>query len=112
MIKYINSSILMICLLPILKNAQGRNRNILSTVKKIMRVIEAQPPADVAPIVRAKWSMTCDPEFAQRDFQCSACEGAIYDIDSELTPGENCYFYCPNCGADMRPMPELQKEET
>ena len=66
MVKYINSSVLMICMLPILKNAQGRNRNILATVKKIMKLIETQPAADVVPVVHAQWDLTCDPEFEQR----------------------------------------------
>lgn len=109
--KYINAAVLMICMLPILKDAQRRNRNILSTVKKIMRLIETQPAADVAPVIHAKWDMTVDPEYEQRDFQCGACGGMIYDIDSEFTPGEDCYYYCPNCGADMRPSVLLKMVE-
>lgn len=33
-------------------------------------------------------------------YDCSACGESFYLVEG--TPDENCYKYCPNCGADMR----------
>ena len=67
-----------------------------------LSVIEKAPAADVAPVVHGRWETDTDPEFISKDFSCSVCEELLCDFDTTcLVPGENCYYYCPNCGARM-----------
>lgn len=61
------------------------------------------PAVAAQPVKRGRWETNCDPEECEKDFYCSECEELICDFDTTaLYPGENCYYYCPNCGADMR----------
>ena len=71
--------------------------------------VDAQPAADVAPVVYARWMPVYeseitgwDPAIAGRDpiggYICSACkEESIYDCNDEFVLSN----YCPNCGAKM-----------
>lgn len=64
-----------------------------------MEIVAATPAADVAPVVHGRW-IPFHSEIAGDMQYCSACEigfGAKTD-------------YCPNCGADMRALPEPPKE--
>ena len=62
-------------------------------------IAEQLPAADVRPVVRGKWERTSKSLYA-----CSECGNCVVD---ERIAG---MFYCPSCGADMRPEPP--KEET
>ena len=69
---------------------------------EVLRGFDEIPAADVAPVVHGRWIRTDDQEFILGDFECSVCEHLECDIDTRyLTPGENCLFYCSNCGAKM-----------
>ena len=58
--------------------------------------IRALPPADVRPVVRAKWIETTEEEMhVERTFRCSNCGFNAWGIDERTN-------YCGNCGADMR----------
>lgn len=51
------------------------------------------PAADVKPVVRGKWI-----PIRLGDCKCSVCN-SVYGICGGLL-GD--YYFCPNCGADMR----------
>lgn len=59
------------------------------------KMVEAMPPADVAPVVHAKWV------WNGSRFICSECK-----VKALLDSDETDYFqrlsnWCPNCGARM-----------
>ena len=57
---------------------------------------------ELAPVVHGRWETNNDPEEIVKDFSCSVCEELLCDFDTyALTPGENCFYYCPHCGARM-----------
>ena len=57
---------------------------------------------DAVEVVHGRWETNCDQEECEKDFYCSVCEELLCDFDTTaLYPGENCYYYCPNCGAKM-----------
>lgn len=68
------------------------------------RAIEAEPPADVKPVVRGEWISKGENAFEWCDYKCSVCGQApdyfVYGTE-EWGCGELPNF-CPNCGADMR----------
>lgn len=63
-----------------------------------IRVIEAQPVVDVAPVRRGRWE-TKDGWDGDEYYACSSCGAEFVLIDG--TPSDNDYNYCPNCGAKM-----------
>lgn len=64
--------------------------------------MQALPAADVAPVVHGRWETNADDEEEIKDFTCSACKYQLCDIDtSVIVPGENDFYFCPNCGATM-----------
>ncbi len=73
-------------LIPIVKSASLRNRNVYSTAKKCLGAIEDLPSAERT----GEWIIDLY-EFGRDRYKCSRCKlGA--DVD---------YDYCPNCGARM-----------
>lgn len=68
--------------------------------KIITDLISGIPAADVRPVVRGKWVMVLGghwwdvPDDDYRYYECSNC--------GELSPNDECWNFCPNCGADMR----------
>lgn len=55
-------------------------------------IIEAQPTADVAPIVHAYWKEINNIyDYNNNDFECSACGGGSHHRSA----------YCSKCGAKM-----------
>lgn len=63
------------------------------------RAIEAEPPADVKPVVRGEWIDKFNKGKAHMQSFCSACgkHSGIGGIESNRHKP-----FCPNCGADMR----------
>ena len=60
--------------------------------------IDAQPTADVAPVIHAHWNEFSD--YTGTFYaECSRC-GLLWWIE-EGTAEENEMFYCPKCGAKM-----------
>lgn len=59
-------------------------------IEDVMWEINAQPIADVAPVVHGKWGDNGIPGSILSG--CSACG---------FTCGASSFFYCPNCGAKM-----------
>jgi len=61
-----------------------------------MCTINRIPPADVSPVVHARWIWHDNADIVEGyyvpEYECSACRGWVKD-DSD---------FCPNCGADMR----------
>lgn len=41
-----------------------------------------------------------EDSFLDIYYECSCCGGEFYLVEG--TPDMNDYFFCPNCGADMR----------
>lgn len=56
------------------------------------RAIEAEPPADVKPVVRSEWF---EGDYIDQ-WYCPECK---FTVIAEDYPSWN---FCPNCGADMR----------
>ena len=59
----------------------------------IKAMLECMEPANVRPVVHGKWIPV---NFG--DMRCSIC-GGVYGVCGGLL-GD--YYFCPNCGADMR----------
>jgi hypothetical protein len=69
-------------------------------------LIKEIPAADARPVARGKW-IDCDDEYyGWNMWACSACGEEF--ILTEGTPDMNEYHFCPNCGADMRPVPQKE----
>lgn len=64
--------------------------------RAVERVIELEPAADVAPVRRGHW-IKCGYACGEAEFECSLC--------GEIEWRTNETDYCPNCGADMREVP-------
>ena len=62
--------------------------------------VDAQPAADVEPVVRGEW-IEFDEDM--NAYKCSACDEPYVLIDG--TPEQNHYNYCPNCGSHMQEKP-------
>ena len=54
-------------------------------------IFDAIPAANVRPVVHGHWE---EPDDDYGYFICSNCE--------ERSPNDECWNYCPFCGADMR----------
>ena len=61
--------------------------------------IDAQPTADVAPVIHAHWEYRYDTGIYQTEFLCSRCKGLIETYSCTVDEVE--YEYCPHCGAKM-----------
>lgn len=66
------------------------------TTGLVFRAINNQPAADVAPVRRGHW-IKCGYACGKAEFECSLC--------GEIEWRTNETDYCPNCGADMREVP-------
>lgn len=66
--------------------------------------------ADVRPVVKAEWERP--KGFTPRSwiFVCSKCGDRAYFPVPKYFPKGCGYSFCPNCGADMRPSANDQKE--
>ena len=62
-------------------------------------IIKHAPAADVRPVVRGNWVGIDDEPFTT--WECDRC-GCIYEVEFEYLPN-----FCPNCGADMRPIKQV-----
>lgn len=60
--------------------------------------IDAQPTADVAPVVHAHWIFKPN-EYNDNTWECSACDEPFEFLDGN--PVDNLMGYCPRCGAIM-----------
>lgn len=74
----------------------------------VVSLVVNQPAADVAPVRRGKW---LDFYNDYRTAECSVC-AELYEVtfDRESNSAlfdcfKRFYKYCPNCGADMREVP-------
>lgn len=72
----------------------------------ILDLIDSIPTADAVPVRRGHWI-----DKGVRDWHCSECN---YQMAKIRTFDGYCYDdkpnFCPNCGADMRELPEPPKE--
>lgn len=59
-------------------------------VQDAIRQVSATPPADVRPVVRGRWEISCDGWYPY----CPVCK--------EEPPGRTMTPFCPMCGADLR----------
>ena len=81
-------------------------------IDDMLNDVEDFPAADVAPIKRGKWVKTKEYYtagcvFLRVAWKCSCC--GIEVVNTEPIYRIDDWYYCPNCGADMRPQPP--KEE-
>lgn len=75
-------------------------RGNLST-KNVGQAIWDTPTADVEEVRHGEWEYRQLDEYKYYEVSCSCC-GAKYwgNYDAYNEPDE--FYYCPNCGADMR----------
>lgn len=59
--------------------------------------VDAQPAADVAPVVHGRWEYTPQTFNTLGQIRCPFC--AWWSLDQSI---DGIYKYCPNCGAKMR----------
>ena len=84
--------------MPIPKQAGSANTwldNCAVGVNAAIWEVASFPTADVAPVVRGRWSGAGFgelPKHAPYGWACSACGGISFN---------NEYIYCPHCGAKM-----------
>ena len=74
------------------KELHGGKRSLL---------IDTQPTADVRENVRGKWKRRIVDGGWNANLVCSECGYTLMIEDG--------YHFCPNCGADMRPITALSK---
>ena len=63
-------------------------------LEDVLRELNAQATADVAPVVHGTWTDAFEglPKHAPYGWACSVCGGIAFNAD---------HSYCPNCGAKM-----------
>lgn len=71
------------------------------TTGLVFRTISNQPAADVAPVRRGHWVKVGNGTT------CSECMQGLLRVDGKKAEWVDLsgVFYCPNCGADMREVP-------
>lgn len=62
--------------------------------------LDEVPAADVVEVQHGRWEHNDDGYGCENLWWCSACKKEFVLIAG--TPCDNGYYYCPNCGADMR----------
>lgn len=73
------------------------HRGIIDALQAIISDI---PSADVVEVRHGRWEHNDDGYGCENLWWCSACKKEFVLIAG--TPCDNGYYYCPNCGADMR----------
>ena len=71
-----------------------------------VRAIQEIPAADVRPVVSGSWIEATDYN-GDTYYICPACEDEFVLTDGTLAG--NHYFFCPNCGADLRKVVEIDQ---
>lgn len=69
---------------------EARNPTQNAIMDKATMVIFRLPPADVRPVVRGRWEISCDGWYPY----CPVCK--------EEPPGRTMTPFCPMCDADLR----------
>lgn len=67
------------------------------------------PTVDAVPVRRGKWIEKEDWNVDDYYYTCSVCGEDFVTVDG--TPSENLWNFCPNCGDDMRELPEPPEED-
>ena len=62
--------------------------------------IDAQPLADVAPVIHAHWTIIYESTAGVTDAKCSNCGFASLAYENDVHTDNDCH-YCPCCGAKM-----------
>lgn len=68
-------------------------------VDDFAEVLEAVPTEDVRENTHGEWKLM-ESDWDDNTWQCSVCGEPFVLIEGE--PDQNGYYFCPNCGADMR----------
>ena len=63
------------------------------TPKDFDDIIDAQPAADVEPVVRGEWQKVYENTTFGAMYRCSTCGETTFNVEN--------YKYCPKCGAHM-----------
>lgn len=67
-----------------------------ATQHEIFFLLELEPSEDVEPVTHAHW-VPCEDEY-EDEYKCSACGGTQFFA---MTPQNEGWEYCPECGAKM-----------
>lgn len=93
--RYIDADKLMSnAVIPLVKSASLRNRNLYSAVKRVANEIELAPTEDVAPVVHTKWIHPVNSDL--KIWVCSNCGG-----EERNSFKREFGSYCSYCGAKM-----------
>jgi rRNA maturation protein Nop10 len=79
-------------------------------VEECREAIRDIPAADVRPVVRGEWERPKGYTPRSWIFVCSKCGDRAYFPVPKYFPKGCGYSFCPNCGADMRPSANDEKE--
>lgn len=69
--------------------------------KLFENVVDALPAADVRPVKRGSWERRIDTRFGPKLNDIIICSNCKVAFSTEDTLRRS---FCPNCGADMRPV--------
>ena len=71
----------------------------------ILAIVDAQPAADVAPVVHGKWEYNRDAtDFGIGGYICSQCKNKNNNLPCNRVKSVQMFLgakYCPECGAKM-----------
>ena len=64
--------------------------------RRLKKCVMEAPTIEAVPVVQAEWTEEDDDNI----YSCSFCKESFF-LESG-TPVENCYNFCPSCGAKMK----------
>ena len=85
------------------EDAKDYARHAMAKGLNVLQYLDEAPAAEFRPAVHGQWNEESpDPLDGDPIYVCSVC-GETWNLEAG-TPKENNMNFCPNCGADMRPM--------
>lgn len=83
-------------------------RGVDLTMDELVAVLQCDDCEHFAEIPYAEW-IEDEDMYGDPIYRCSNCNEHF--VLTEGTPTDNCYFYCPNCGAKMDEQALKERED-